>query len=104
MSCGSTTASIDTSGATYGPSPDLRWFWRLPLALLNEITRHRQYNELLELDDRLLADVGLSRTIVARARQFPSAGWAPLVDGSFYLDQVRHISPREGGAPAKGRR
>ncbi|MCK1717374.1 DUF1127 domain-containing protein [Bradyrhizobium sp. 141] len=75
MSCDSTTASTDTSRAAFAPSPTLRWFWRLPLALLNGITRRRQYNELLELDDRLLADVGLSRTIVAEVRKSHFADW-----------------------------
>ncbi|WP_456769666.1 DUF1127 domain-containing protein [Bradyrhizobium sp. USDA 3650] len=45
------------------------------LALLDGITRRRQYDELLELDDRLLADVGLSRTIVGEARRCYFSGW-----------------------------
>jgi hypothetical protein len=75
MSCDSTTGSIGTSNAVFGPSPNLGWFWKVPLALLDRITRHRQYDELLELDDRLLADIGLSRTIVGEARRCYFSGW-----------------------------
>ncbi|WP_128918950.1 DUF1127 domain-containing protein [Bradyrhizobium nanningense] len=104
MSCDSTIASTDTSRAAFSPSPNLAWVWRLPLALLNGITRRRQYGELLELDDRLLADMGLSRTIVAEARKSASADWATLVDCSFSIDQARRTSPCEGGAPSSRRR
>ncbi|MGY3422563.1 MULTISPECIES: DUF1127 domain-containing protein [unclassified Bradyrhizobium] len=75
MSCDSTTGSISTSSAAFGPSPNPRWFWKLTLALLDGITRRRQYDELLELDDRLLADIGLSRTIVGEARRCYFSGW-----------------------------
>ncbi|MDE5459773.1 DUF1127 domain-containing protein [Bradyrhizobium sp. CSS354] len=75
MSCDSTTGSISTSSAAFAPSPNPRWFWKLTLALLDGITRRRQYDELLELDDRLLADIGLSRTIVGEARQCYFSGW-----------------------------
>ncbi|WP_404525989.1 DUF1127 domain-containing protein [Bradyrhizobium diazoefficiens] len=33
--------------------------------------RRRQYGELLELDDRLLADLGLSRSTVEEVRRSP---------------------------------
>lgn len=75
MSCDSTTGSIRTSSVPIVPSPNPRWFWKLPLALLDGITRRRQYDELLELDDRLLADIGLSRTIVGEARRSYFSGW-----------------------------
>ncbi|WP_409997162.1 DUF1127 domain-containing protein [Bradyrhizobium cosmicum] len=74
MSCDSTTGSI-TSSTIVCPSPNPRWFWRLSLALLEGITRRRQYDELLELDDRLLVDMGLSRTIVGEARRRYFSGW-----------------------------
>src|SRR5258705_11208636 len=49
-------------------SPDLRWSWKIPLAWLDGIARRlerrHQYSQLLELDDHLLADIGLSRTAV----------------------------------------
>jgi uncharacterized protein YjiS (DUF1127 family) len=75
MSCDSATGSISTSSAAFGPSPNPGWFWKLSLALLDGITRRRQYDELLELDDRLLADIGLSRTMVGEARRSYYSGW-----------------------------
>jgi uncharacterized protein YjiS (DUF1127 family) len=55
--------------------PDLEWSWKIPLAWLAGIAtrweRRRQYRQLLELDDRLLADIGLSRTIVREVRSSP---------------------------------
>jgi len=75
MSCDSTTGSIGTSSAAFRPAPNPRWLWKLALALLDGITRRGQYDELLELDDRLLADIGLSRTIVGEARRCYFSGW-----------------------------
>jgi uncharacterized protein YjiS (DUF1127 family) len=53
--------------------PDLGWSWKIPLASLAGIAlwleRRDQYSELLELDDRLLADIGLSRTDVEDVRR-----------------------------------
>jgi hypothetical protein len=72
----------------------------LPLALLDAITRRREYSELLELDDRLLADVGLSRPIVAEARRSSFADWAPAVDCSMSLGQARRSWACESGASA----
>jgi hypothetical protein len=75
MSCGS-----PTSNSTYAidpPSPsfaDLRW-WKIPLAWLAGIALagegRCQYNQLFELDDRLLADIGISRTTVEEVRRSP---------------------------------
>lgn len=75
MSCGSTTSN---STCTINPPslslPDLRR-WKIPLAWLAGIVcaweRRRQYQELLALDDRLLADMGLSRTTVDEVRRSP---------------------------------
>ncbi|MCK1382990.1 DUF1127 domain-containing protein [Bradyrhizobium sp. 21] len=68
MSCNSAIGLADRSGAAFGPSPNLKWLWKIPLAILNGLERRRQYNELLELDDRMLADIGVSRTTIAVAR------------------------------------
>ena len=60
MSSGSTirnpTNNLEAASASF---PDLRWFWHSPLAWTWE--RRHQYGELLELNDHLLADIGLSR-------------------------------------------
>jgi uncharacterized protein YjiS (DUF1127 family) len=76
MACGSTTGnSTNTLGATSPSLPDLGWSWKIPLAWLAGMIvrwdRRRQYKELLELDDRLLADIGLSRTIIKEVRTSP---------------------------------
>lgn len=74
MSCGSITGnSTNTLDAASPSFPDLKWSWKIPLAWLAGIVlgwdRRRQYRELLELDDRLLADIGVSRAVVAEARR-----------------------------------
>ncbi|MBR1144096.1 DUF1127 domain-containing protein [Bradyrhizobium sp. AUGA SZCCT0431] len=76
MSCGSTTCNSTNPLDAVSPSfPGLGWSWRIPLAWLDEIAlrweRRRQYGQLLELDDRLLADMGLSRTIIKEVRTSP---------------------------------
>ncbi|SFO22976.1 protein of unknown function [Bradyrhizobium sp. Ghvi] len=75
MSCNSAVGPADTSVAAHRPSPNLRWFWKLPLAILNGMARRRQYNELLDLDDRFLADIGVSRTMIAEARKASFSDW-----------------------------
>ena len=74
MSCGSITGnSTNTLDAASPSIPDLGRSWKIPLAWLAGIVlrwdRRRQYRELLELDDRLLADIGVSRAVVAEARR-----------------------------------
>jgi len=74
MPCGSTTSNpTNTLDATSPSFPDLGWSWKIPLAWLAEIIlrwdRRRQYRQLLELDDHLLADIGLSRTTAEEARR-----------------------------------
>ncbi|WP_244552550.1 DUF1127 domain-containing protein [Bradyrhizobium sp. Ghvi] len=39
------------------------------------MARRRQYNELLDLDDRFLADIGVSRTMIAEARKASFSDW-----------------------------
>ena len=73
MSCGSTTSnSTYDIHAPARSSPDHRW-WKIPLAWLVAIVpaweRRCQYRQLLELDDRLLADMGISRTTVEEVRR-----------------------------------
>lgn len=75
MSCNSAIGPADTSVAAFRPSPNLTWLWKIPLAILNGITRRRQYNELLDLDDRFLADIGVSRTMIAEARKSSFSDW-----------------------------
>jgi uncharacterized protein YjiS (DUF1127 family) len=72
MSCGSTT-STNTLDAASLSFRDLRWSWKTPLAWLVATIlgweRRRHYKQLLELDDRLLADMGISRTTVEEVRR-----------------------------------
>ncbi|HEV7599865.1 MAG TPA: DUF1127 domain-containing protein [Bradyrhizobium sp.] len=74
MSCGSTTCnSATTLDAPSLLFPNLRGSWKIPLAWLAGIAlrseRRYQYRQLLELDDRLLADIGISRTAVEEVRR-----------------------------------
>jgi uncharacterized protein YjiS (DUF1127 family) len=75
MSCGSTTCNSTNILDAASPSfPDLRWFWKTPLAWLAGIAlweRQYQCRQLLELDDRLLADIGISRTAAEEVRRSP---------------------------------
>ena len=69
MSCGSTTCNSTNNLEAAPPSiPDQRWSWKIPLAWLAGIALgwERRYDsrQLLQLDNRLLADIGLSRTDV----------------------------------------
>jgi uncharacterized protein YjiS (DUF1127 family) len=69
MSCGSITCnSTNTPSAVSPDFPDIRWSWRIPQAWLSGIAmgleRRCQNRQLLELDDRLLADIGVSRSAV----------------------------------------
>ncbi|MCK1515977.1 DUF1127 domain-containing protein [Bradyrhizobium sp. 190] len=74
MSCGSTTSTgiLDAASLSFR---DLRWARKTPLAWLVATSlgweRRRQYKQLLELDDRLIADMGISRTTVDEVRRSP---------------------------------
>jgi uncharacterized protein YjiS (DUF1127 family) len=66
MSCGSTictSTSYDIPASN--PSAGFNWLWRRPSVWLAKIAdgceRSYQRRQLLELDNRLLADIGLSR-------------------------------------------
>ena len=74
MPRGSTAGdSATTFGATSPAFPNLGWSWKIPLAWLTGIAlwldRRYEYRQLLELDDHLLADIGLSRTDVEEVRR-----------------------------------
>jgi len=68
MSCGSTThpssVSLTSLPTIAIPAPFMGWgrvCWRLAMRLLWLHDRQRQRRALLELDDRLLADIGITR-------------------------------------------
>jgi uncharacterized protein YjiS (DUF1127 family) len=72
MPCGINTCdSYDTLDAASFPT--LRWSWKTPLAWLGGIAlwleQRHQYKQLLELDERLLADIGVSKTAAVEARR-----------------------------------
>jgi uncharacterized protein YjiS (DUF1127 family) len=74
MPCGSTICnSTNTLDATSPSFPDLGWSWKIPLAWLAGMAlrweKRHQYRELLELDDRMLADIGVSRTAANAAKE-----------------------------------
>jgi uncharacterized protein YjiS (DUF1127 family) len=73
MSCGSTTCNNHEGAST--SFPDLRWSWKIPLAWLAGLAlgleRRCHRSELLQFDDRLLADIGVSRTAVEEVRRSP---------------------------------
>ena len=76
MPCGSTIDdSTHTLDAVSPSFPAFGWSWKVPLAWLAGIMlwwkRRAEYRELLELDDRLLADIGVSRTDVEEVRRSP---------------------------------
>jgi uncharacterized protein YjiS (DUF1127 family) len=74
MSCGSTigtsTSYIETAPRSF---PDRAWSWQVPFSWLARIAlaweRRHQHEQLLELDDHLLADIGLSRQQAVEAAQ-----------------------------------
>jgi uncharacterized protein YjiS (DUF1127 family) len=66
MSCGSTNYTSATPVETVAPAfADLGWCWQISFAWLCRMAlrcdQQRQRRELFDLDDRLLADIGLSR-------------------------------------------
>ena len=74
MARGSTNFGSINALDTASPSfPDSAWSWKIPLAWLVAIVlwwdRRYQYRKLLELDDRLLDDMGIARTAVEEARR-----------------------------------
>jgi uncharacterized protein YjiS (DUF1127 family) len=77
MPCGSTTNnSTNTLDAASVSFPALGWSWRTPVAWLAGVAlwlqRRHQYEQLLELDDRMLADIGVSRADAEEVRRSPA--------------------------------
>ena len=73
MPCSSTVSNSTYTIDAPSPSlPDVGW-WKIPFVWLagmaQALERRCQYKELLELDDRLLADMGLSRPGVEEVRR-----------------------------------
>jgi uncharacterized protein YjiS (DUF1127 family) len=74
MSCGSTACNstniLDAASTSY---PDPGGSWKTLLSSLTGIAlwweRRSQYRQLLELDDRLLTDIGVSRMAAEEARR-----------------------------------
>lgn len=70
MSCVNSTNTLDVASR---PFPASSWSWKTSLAWLAGIAlgweRRCQYKQLLELDDRLLADMGLSRPGIEEVRR-----------------------------------
>jgi uncharacterized protein YjiS (DUF1127 family) len=76
MSCGSMIgSSTNTLDAAPASSPDLRWSWNTPFGWLSGLAREWergcQSRQLLALDDRLLADIGVSRPAIEEVRRSP---------------------------------
>ena len=66
MSCSSASCTSADDIETALPSfPDRGWSWQVPLwwlaGMASGFERPHQRRQLLELDDRLLADIGISR-------------------------------------------
>jgi len=74
MPCASTTCkSTNTLDAAPSSFPDFGRSWKILITWLAGQAlgwkRRSQYSQLLELDDRLLADIGVSRTAVKEVRR-----------------------------------
>ena len=65
MSCGSTTCTTRYDIPASKPFAGLEWLWQRPSVWLAKFShgreRRHQRRQLLELDDYMLADIGLSR-------------------------------------------
>ena len=86
MPCGSTTYIPTNHIETASPSRrDLGWSWQIPLSWLAKIAskialgleRRHQRRELLQLDDRFLADIGISRE--QAVEEALKSSWAHLL-------------------------
>lgn len=73
MPCGSPNCTSSLAlDAALPAFPDIRRYWKTPFAWLVAIARwwrrRFEYRQLLELDDRMLDDVGMSRTSIEEMR------------------------------------
>jgi uncharacterized protein YjiS (DUF1127 family) len=72
MSCGNSTSTLKVARPSL---PAFGRWWKTPFAWLAGLVlawdRRRQYRQLLELDDRMLADIGVTRTAAEEARRSP---------------------------------
>jgi uncharacterized protein YjiS (DUF1127 family) len=69
MPCGSNTGDSNST-LDIVSFPTFKWSWKTPLGCLARwLERRHQYKQLLDLDDRLLADIGLSKTAAIEARR-----------------------------------
>jgi uncharacterized protein YjiS (DUF1127 family) len=91
MPCGSTAYIPTNHIETASPSRrDPGWSWQIPLSRLAKIAssiamgseRRHQRRELLGLDDRLLADIGISRE--QAVEEALKSSWAHLLMGQLY--------------------
>ena len=91
MPCGSTTYIPTNHIETASPSrQDPGWSWQVPLSWLAKIAskiamgleRRHQRRGLLELDDRLLADIGISRE--QAVEEALKSSWAHLLMWHVY--------------------
>ena len=91
MPCGSTAYIPTNHIETASPSRrDPGWSWQIPLSWLAKIAsriamgleRRYQREELLGLDDRLLADIGISRE--QAVEEALKSSWAHLLMWQLY--------------------
>ena len=95
MPCGSTTYIPANHIETASPSrQDPGWSWQIPLSWLTkfaskivvELERRHRRRGLLELDDRLLADIGIPRErgVEAALKSSLKSSWAHLLMWHIY--------------------
>jgi len=91
MPCGSTAYIPTNHIETASPSrQDPGWFWQIPLSwlakiasrIVMELERRHQRRELFGLDDRLLADIGISRA--QAVEEALKSSWAPVLMWQIY--------------------
>lgn len=79
------TRPLERTGSASVIADALHAVWRAAARILRTLRHRRQVRELLEFDDRMLADLGISRHDLYRALDLPV-----LSDPSRLLADVRH--------------